>query len=664
MFSILVYGRQINEAIDDTTTVFTPKLTVEMGKAGALEFIVPASHFIYGQLFPLVTVITVEYDGREIFRGRILSSERGFNNSRKIYCEGNLAYLVDSQIKGEKYEGNTHDLFRRIVAKHNARVEAQKQFAVGIIGIENRSIILTGQSDQTEDPDTGEIDYKQIAINAITDTWKTSFDYIETCLIDYCGGYLRTRRVGDTTYLDLVTDYGSTSTQEIEFGINLLDLVEGDSADEIFTVLIPLGDDNLDISSVNNGSDELVDAAGVAKYGRIVKTHVFSNVNQASTLLENGQRFLANEQNIPNTFTVKAVDFHLIDSSVGAIFVGDRVHVNSAPHGVSEYMTCTRIEYDLENPENNTYTFGSPHQTLTERYRKDKQQNSGNTGGAGGSGGASAAAAQTGKQDLDEFFNAWINVSPEVGKIDLGAVYEKYVNAETVLKQQVGIDLNAATGNINIKSLREEHDALAGTVTEQGSKIEVNYDNISLVTSWHQALDEREASHSASLTLKANELESSIEANAERIELNAGIADGNYQSLLLLKADQTALDSTNGEVGTLQTAVANLTSRVGTAESKLELTATSQSVTDLSGRVSTVETSVATLSADYVNINSRFTNISSALVVNNGASSFSGNVFVDGAFMTYTNYIGVGGNFYEPVSITSTSGEKTVLGVA
>lgn len=66
----------------------------------------------------------------------------------------------------------------------------------------------------------------------------------------------------------------------------MLDLTEEISAEDVFTVLIPLGDENLTIESVNNGRDELVDEAAVQRYGRIVKTHVFDSVNTPETLLK------------------------------------------------------------------------------------------------------------------------------------------------------------------------------------------------------------------------------------------------------------------------------------------------------------------------------------------------------------------------------------------
>ena len=55
------------------------------------------------------------------------------------------------------------------------------------------------------------------------------------------GGYIRTRRSGGTVYLDYIGDYGKAGNQNIEFGVNMIDVSESVSSDDIFTVLLPYG---------------------------------------------------------------------------------------------------------------------------------------------------------------------------------------------------------------------------------------------------------------------------------------------------------------------------------------------------------------------------------------------------------------------------------------
>ncbi len=550
MFYIYANGKSIYQPADSNLVLFSPQLTLEMGKAGSLQFQMPPNHRYYDALTPLSTVITVEMDDTEIFRGRVLNNDRNFNKIRTVYCEGNLAYLVDSVQKAERYEGTTHELFKLFIAYHNARMNAEKQFTVGDITIDNREIILAGKSDETTDADTGEIDYKQISINSVVDDWQTSFDLIETCLIDYTGGYLRTRYEDGVTYIDLLADYGTTATQEIEFGKNLLDLTEETAVDELFTVLIPLGDNNLTIESVNNGSDELVDEDAVAKYGRIVKTHVFDSVNDPSTLLENGQRYLKDYTDTKTTITVKAVDMHLIDSDVFAIHVGDKVYIRSIPHGMTDALTCTKIEYDFSNPANNTYTFGDAKQTLTERYRKDKTQsnNSGSRGGGGSGGSAGEAAEEESDKKLEELYKAYIDVNNETGNITLAALYEKYKDTVTILQNQCGIDLSAGpeSTNVNITTLRTELDEQKNLVQQNSANIrvlnEADKTQIELVA----AVNKQEEEHYAEIIAKVGEV---------------GTDGGgkSLQSQILLKADQTTLD---GKITNINSKITNINSEI------------------------------------------------------------------------------------------------------
>lgn len=599
MFYVYADGNLIYHPLEETLIITAPRLTLEMGKAGSFQFGLPPNNKFYDSLQKLKTKITVEIDDTEVFRGRILSETKDSYNIRTIYCEGDLAYLVDSVQKGEKYTGTTHELFRKIIAAHNARVEEDKRFKVGIIGIEDREIILTGQSSEITDEDSDSFDYKQIAINSITNEWKTTYDYIETCLISYCGGYLRTRREGEKTYLDLATDFGNSADQQIEFGINMLELTEEVSAEDLFTVLIPLGDDNLTIESVNNGSDELVDAEMAAIYGRIVKTHVFENVNQPSTLLENGQRFLTNHANIPATITIRAVDMHLLDDQIPVIKIGDSVPVKSKPHNIVRSLNCTKIEYDFENLGNCTFTFGTLQQSLTERYRKDKNKST-DTGGASGGGAAGSAAEEAAKGIGDKFYDAWINVDPETGHIDLGTLYKEFKNAKVVLENSCGINIDAPDGNINIYDLKTKYDDQEKEILKQAARIELINDDthaqIELVASHVTKVEKLEAGHYASIVLRVDDLETSIELKADRVTLDAMNINLNAHAKQITDL-QTGAAEAKSEISTLSQTTGLLGDRVATSETKITSLSndTQSKISAVASRTTNAETKIASL---------------------------------------------------------------------
>lgn len=637
MFYIYANGKSIYQPMDDSLSLISPKLTVEMGKAGSLQFQIPPGNRYYSSLSPLSTVVTVELDDTEIFRGRVLTNNLSFNRVRTVYCEGSLAYLVDSVHKGEKYVGTVHDLFRRMIAAHNARMDAEKQFAVGEITVEDRSVILSGQSEDIEDAETGGFDYGQIAANAYADEWQTTYDAIESGIISHVGGYLRVRQGNGKNVIDLLADYGSTAAQEIAFGKNMLDMTEEFSPEDIFNVLIPLGDENLTIESVNNGSDELVDPSAVARYGgRIMKTHVFDGVTDPATLLENGRRYLATHVDAPSTITVKAVDMHLLDPNTSGIFLGDKVHVNSLPHGMTDTLTCTRIEYDLENAANNTYTFGTPKQSLTERYRKDRKQTQSDIAKSGrsGGGGAGSAAAEESQKQLDKLYDAYINVDPSAGHIDLGTLYKEFQNGKSVLEQTCGISIDAPTGNVDIRNLRTEFDDLGNTVRETNASISIlnneTKTQIELLTSNHNKLKEQEERHYASFLLFSTDTESAIEGKADRFEMDAVKQDliGTTQQVnnigdVLTYQVGIHLDGTTGNVNigslaktvdahggkiaensaAIQTTANELTARIE-AEARVN-TANGEKIAKLVLRADATDQSIAEIQADLTKISGR-----------------------------------------------------------
>lgn len=505
MFYIYAGNELLYEPGNSKLFVFSPKLTLEMGKAGSLEFSVPSVNPLYSNLQQMKTGVSVFMDDEELFRGRVLSNKRNFNNTRDIYTEGTLAYLVDSVQKAEKYNGKARQLFRNIIAAHNKMVaDPAKQFTVGTITVDDRDVYIVGQSDQDgdiyEDLETKSFNYKQIAINSIADEWQNTFDYIESCLTDYCGGYLRVRTENGVNYIDWLKDYYTLGTQTISVGRNMLDLTEEVSIEDAFTVLIPLGDENLTIETAPMynadgishaaGSVEIVDTASVEKYGRIVKTNVFDGVNTVETLFENAKRYIKNNINIPTTLTVTAVDLHLIDSNIRAIHLGDKMRIQSDYHEIDDEYICTKIEYDLGNPANTIYTFGNPKQTLTERYRKDqkKQNEAAKRGGGGGGGGAGKKAEETSKKDLDEFFDAWINVDKAAGHISLGTLYKK---TDEALKT-AGINIDAPSGQVNIYATSEKLENTITKLNKVGIDLNADQGTIDIYADHTERIKDRE----------------------------------------------------------------------------------------------------------------------------------------------------------------------------
>lgn len=330
--------------------VLSPKAKYELNKAGSVTFTMLPGNVMYDGLHKMKTIITLEQDGEVIFRGRVLETTTDTFNQRKVYCEGELAYLLDSLVRPYEFEGKASDLFKQLVAKHNEQVDDYKRFEVGII------TAVTDEDETETDSD------------AYTDTLAE----LRQMLINPFGGYLRIRVENGVRYLDYIKEYDDECGQAIEFGVNLVDVENKLDASDVFSVLVPLGDyntesknDPITIESVNGGKDYLEDEEAIAKYGRIVKTYKWEELTDPQEIMDKGLEHFE-KMKAKRTLTIKAVDLHIIDASVESIRLGHRVRLISSPHGLNEPDICSVIDLDIEKPEESEYTFGEPQKSLTD----------------------------------------------------------------------------------------------------------------------------------------------------------------------------------------------------------------------------------------------------------------------------------------------------------
>lgn len=357
MYTICVDGEVLYSPnlANEGYAVINPKLTVELNKAGSLTFLLPPNNVMYASIQKLKSIITVMQDDEEIFRGRVLHDEKDFYNRKDIYCEGELSFLLDSIQRPYRFTGDIPELFTQFLNNHNSQVDSWKRFTIGEITVnDSNNYISRKNSDHSK-----------------------TLDELTSKLVNTLGGYLRPRWVDGTRYLDYVQEYGKRSSQVIEFGVNMLDISEYISADEVFTVLIPLGaeqkDENgnvtgrLTVESVNNGRDYIEDADAIALFGRIWKVEKWDDVTIADNLLTKGKAFLKNGIEMAVSLTMKAVDMHLVNVDTERIKLGDFVRVISVPHKLDKYFLCSKIEIDLVNADKTEFTLGVTFTALTEK---------------------------------------------------------------------------------------------------------------------------------------------------------------------------------------------------------------------------------------------------------------------------------------------------------
>ena len=343
------YGDLKDGTEDSTVYRFTSaSYTVS---TGSITFIM-YSYTYYSQTFEK------SVQSKELFHGRLLNTEKDFYKRQKAVCEGELAYLVDSIQRPYDYAGDLPGLFKQYINNHNEQVDEEKKFAIG-------EITVTDSNNYVHYSST---------------VYPNTLNEIKEKLINTHGGYLRTRISESKKYIDYVTKPGKTNSQVIEFGTNLLDITEYITAENVFTVLIPLGERQKDssgnetgrltIAEVNDGKDYIESETGIKLFGRITKTHEWDDVTDANNLLKKGKVYLDDGISMSVSLKVKAVDLHLIDVNTEIISEGDEVRVVSPPHGIDTYFLCTKIEIDLLTPDNSVYEFGVSFSTLTGKLNK------------------------------------------------------------------------------------------------------------------------------------------------------------------------------------------------------------------------------------------------------------------------------------------------------
>ncbi len=456
MYTIHMDGVQLfNTAVvdDPAFVVLNPKFHPDTGGNGSLSFVLPPGNRMHGSIQKMKSIVTLEQDGEQLFRGRVLDVESDVYNQKTVYCESDRSFLLDSLHAPYTYDGTVHGLFQKLIANHNQQVDAEKQFTVGQI-----TAVSSSETVKIEN-----------------ESYSSTSDEIESRLLGAYGGYLRTRTVGNTTNLDWVEQYGDVNAQPIEFGVNLLDLKNKADAGDVFTVLIPLGaseindegeyTDPLTVESVNNGKNYIQDDAAVALYGKIWRTHSWSHEDNPQKLLEKGREYLKTGA-VLETLTLKAVDMHFVDGNVRPIRVGDLVRILSNPHGVDRTVMCTSIEVDLLNPENTVYTFGEKPRTLTENYVRTENEVGGLTGGRGGGG---RKSVQEEIKDIIRWCDyIWDDANAHIN-FNAGEI-----NKTNDRVSVVEIDLNGVEGQIGLKAQVKTQTDLLTLHSERLSTVEVD----------------------------------------------------------------------------------------------------------------------------------------------------------------------------------------------
>lgn len=367
-----------SDGIDQDYTVYGIEIDKELNAHGSASFTIPCTHPLFETVKKLGTIITINYNGEETFRGRVAETTKNFRNSIEIYCEGQLAFLCDSLIQPFAFRGTVADFLKLILETHNACVDSERQFQFGKCTV--------------TDPDNNGVLVRS------SDSAISCWDVIDGRLVDALGGYILPRRTNGVYYIDYLAEPEKKSTQVIRFGENLLDLEEYMTAEDVVTVLMPFGADidedgtnsnssdqyqdepqttslwhgnRVTIRSVNDGKMYIENKNGVTRWGRIWGTNVWDDVTKPENLLTKAVAWL--EENIKSAMTleISAVDLSNVDVDIDQFHIGEKIRVHSQPHNIDQDMVCTEMHIEPGNPDQNTITLGAAAEKLTSSVSKN-----------------------------------------------------------------------------------------------------------------------------------------------------------------------------------------------------------------------------------------------------------------------------------------------------
>lgn len=331
--------------------IFNPKVELELNKISQFEFTIYGTHPSFNVLQRLKSIIQVFQDGHLLFRGRILNDEQGFYNEKRVSCESELAFFVDSIQRPYDFQGTPAQLFTQLINNHNAQVEETHRFKVGNITV--------------TDPN----DYINRADTEYLSTW----DNIQKKLIETHGGYLWLRHEADGVYIDYLSDLNLLSPQTIEFGKNLLDLKRQTKGEDIATAIIPLGakiegsESRLTIADVNNGVDFVYNEDAVNAYGWIFKTQTWDDVTVANNLLARANEYLNEQRQMLFSIELNAADMATVDKTIESFHLGTQVRVITEPHSINQLFLVSKMSINLLQPASNKLTLGATVLTMVER---------------------------------------------------------------------------------------------------------------------------------------------------------------------------------------------------------------------------------------------------------------------------------------------------------
>ena len=400
---------------------------VELNASGSFTFTMQYNNPLYDKLVERDTKnpITVWQDDELIFIGDIINIESGFKKYKEVECRGILGWLNDSIVRPYSTLESENDnvapdgiagYFEWLINNHNSQVEDTKKFKID--KNEGQSLDSKIYRSDSSYTNTGELIKNKIldevggyvipkeengehVIDLIREMPEDNSQLIDfgKNLLDYVSsedtdgmytfviptGVMAEKEsdnsekathnitIGERTVTDLTRamenrkveheeaqNNSSTTEEDLKAAEEAYESAKAALEDaKVYTL------DGIVEEGYFKQGDIIYSEAAVKEHGWIGCTVAFDNTTLVSELIRNGILALKGMESPVRTIEVKAVDLSMIKPNYSPIRVGQYVRVRSKPHDFDSYMLCSKISYDLNQPDQNTFTLGQTYDVLT-----------------------------------------------------------------------------------------------------------------------------------------------------------------------------------------------------------------------------------------------------------------------------------------------------------
>lgn len=333
LFAVGMAGREISAGT----------LHRAVGEIDSADFVLPPSNAMRDVPIKRASVISIQKDGVEIFRGSVADTSTDLRGSRTYSVDGAMLWLADICKAPFTLTSSTMEYYvTALLTQYNAACAPARKILLGTV--DSALPELTVQHTKY----VSTLSLLQEAMTAV-------------------GGTMRLRYAGGSVYLDVHKSYRHMCTQQVDIRKNLLNLTDKIDGANLLTRVYPVGIDGLTIDSVNGGVSYLINADAEALYGRIDGT-VQVDTDDPAVLKSTAASYLAKNCGLSRGIEVSAADLSGADTELEPFDVGDSVRVVSPPHGIDTVMTVSKVDTSLVG-DKASLTLGWGSKTLTGAVR-------------------------------------------------------------------------------------------------------------------------------------------------------------------------------------------------------------------------------------------------------------------------------------------------------